>query len=298
MDELSTALQIAAKAHAGQKDKAGADYIKHPLAVSEKCRSPRAKIAALLHDVVEDSDVTLDDLRAAGIGGDVIAAVDCLTKRKGEKLDDYLDRVASDDIAIEVKFADMLHNADVLRFPSSFDKNEAEKIFNRYCERMMRLSEKAGTKIRLLSTEAYDEVQRKTNLYLVRTGQRGSDYKPPLEDVKFAVEITASNESRDRAFVFLFEKGTGGIIGYYEIWIDGMYMFIHRVDIRYNLGKEIKEQSLCRGNSIIEVKITTASNAIAADLEARKINVDRFHIAVSEAEKGGWIFTARHAGFL
>ena len=60
------ALQIAVRAHKGQKDKAGHDYILHPIRVSERCDDPRAKIVALLHDTIEDSDITADHLREEG----------------------------------------------------------------------------------------------------------------------------------------------------------------------------------------------------------------------------------------
>jgi (p)ppGpp synthase/HD superfamily hydrolase len=143
MDERAIALQIARKAHDGQKDKVGEDYIKHPLTVSYYCKTERGQIAALLHDVVEDSDVTLKDLRAAGIGEDVITAVKCLTKIKDEKLTDYYNRVALNDIATEVKFADMRHNSDRSRFPKDRQK-EAEENNQRYFERAKELSRIAG----------------------------------------------------------------------------------------------------------------------------------------------------------
>ena len=116
-DEYEKALQIATSAHNGQKCWYGEDYITHPVTVSGLCKTERGKIAALLHDVVEDTHVTLDDLRAAGIGEDVVVAVDRLTKRKEEKTEDYHKRVTSSDIAIEVKFADMRHNSDMSRIP-------------------------------------------------------------------------------------------------------------------------------------------------------------------------------------
>ncbi|MDR2202005.1 MAG: hypothetical protein LBP26_04495 [Clostridiales bacterium] len=67
--------------------------------------------------MVEDADVTFNGLLEASIDADVVAAMDCLTKRKGKKPDDYYNRVAKNGIAIEVKFADMRHNSDATRFP-------------------------------------------------------------------------------------------------------------------------------------------------------------------------------------
>jgi len=143
MKEYEIALNIATKAHEGQTDKSGIDYIEHPLTVSSYCASERAKIAALLHDVVEDSSVTLEDLLAAGIGADVIEAVDCLTKREGETLDEYFRRVAASDIAVEVKFADMRHNSDTSRWK---EKTGVAAITNykKYAQRIEKLHNMTG----------------------------------------------------------------------------------------------------------------------------------------------------------
>ena len=84
MSTLEKAIEIAARAHTGQVDKAGAPYILHPLRLMMAVRRPNERMAAVLHDVVEDTDVTLDDLRAAQFQEEVLDAVDALTKRKGE----------------------------------------------------------------------------------------------------------------------------------------------------------------------------------------------------------------------
>lgn len=127
---LEKALEIANKAHAGQKDKGGQPYIHHPLAVANMVQKPVEKIVALLHDVIEDSDVTIDDLRAAGFGDEVINAVFAITKIKGESYEDYLERVAGNSIATAVKIADMTHNSDISRIPNPSPK-DFERV-NRY----------------------------------------------------------------------------------------------------------------------------------------------------------------------
>jgi (p)ppGpp synthase/HD superfamily hydrolase len=143
--EYKTALSIAQKAHAGQKDKTGADYILHPLAVAESIaffewnlQCEQKRIAAMLHDVVEDSPVTLDDLRTAGISEEVVAAVDCLTKRDGETLDAYFARIRPNHIAHQVKVYDMKHNMDVSRWPVE-RMDEAFANREKYAERLQRL---------------------------------------------------------------------------------------------------------------------------------------------------------------
>lgn len=117
------ALQTAMKAHGGQVDKAGRDYIEHPIAVAARVNSPEEKMAAYLHDVVEDTDVTLEDLRSMGFPECVIEAVDCLTKREGVSLADYLYRVKRNEIARVVKLADLDHNSDISRIPEPKEKD-------------------------------------------------------------------------------------------------------------------------------------------------------------------------------
>lgn len=107
-----TILEIAIKAHHGQfrRDEV-TPYIEHPLAVSSAFPPEWWEYdVALLHDVVEDTDWTLEDLRANGVHSFVVNAVDALTKRKGEKYSSYLERVASNGCAIRVKLADIAAN--------------------------------------------------------------------------------------------------------------------------------------------------------------------------------------------
>ena len=139
------ALAIAKKAHKGQKDKAGVDYIEHPVAVASYCDIIAVRVAALLHDVVEDSDITPEDLRGAGMNNNVIRAVECLTKKKDENIDEYYKRVAADDIAAAVKFADMRHNSDKSRWPADMQE-KAEENYQKYHGRAKRLFDMIGEK--------------------------------------------------------------------------------------------------------------------------------------------------------
>ncbi len=123
--QVQKAYAIAAAAHAGQVDKAGADYINHPLTVASFVETDEEKIVALLHDVVEDTAVTLRDLRDAGFSEAVVHAVDCVTKRAGEALQDYLLRVKSDPLATSVKLADLRHNSDLSRLAAPTEKDLA-----------------------------------------------------------------------------------------------------------------------------------------------------------------------------
>ena len=156
--EYEKALMIAAKAHEGQKDMSGNDYIYHPIAVSGYCITEKGKITGLLHDVVEDTAVTLKDLRAEGYDEDIITAIDCISKRKGEEITDYLKRVATSDIAAEVKFADMRHNG--MRWPEDRPKEEAYANYQKYNGRAKQLVLLVGKERaeKLMSPETYEWV--------------------------------------------------------------------------------------------------------------------------------------------
>src|SRR5690606_7418836 len=109
---LLVARLIANVAHAGQVDKAGLPYITHPTRVAQLVGeiSPAdtdAKTVAWLNDVVEDSAITLNDLRRWGLSRDVVAAVDAITRRSGEDPDVYYARVAASPRALQVKIADI-----------------------------------------------------------------------------------------------------------------------------------------------------------------------------------------------
>lgn len=92
MSNLERAIAIAVEAHKGQKDKSGAPYILHPLRVMGRVNPDTEKIVAVLHDVIEDTRWTFDDLRKEGFSEDVIQAIDCVTKRDGESYEDFVKR--------------------------------------------------------------------------------------------------------------------------------------------------------------------------------------------------------------
>ena len=111
------ALRIATEAHKGQTDKAGEPYINHPLTVESMVSEEDEKIVALLHDVVEDSNITLDDLSKEGFSPAIVSAIDAITKRDGEDTAHYTERVRLNPIARRVKIADLTHNSDLSRIP-------------------------------------------------------------------------------------------------------------------------------------------------------------------------------------
>ena len=110
MSTLERAIVIAAEAHADQVDKAGAPYVLHPLRVMLAVDGRNARIAAVLHDVVEDTGWTLDELRGEEFEEVVVEAVDALTRREGEPYMDFCRRAARNEIARRVKLADIADN--------------------------------------------------------------------------------------------------------------------------------------------------------------------------------------------
>jgi len=125
---LNKAIAIAAQAHAGQTDKGGAPYILHPLRVMMNVEGECEKICAVLHDVVEDSDVTFDDLRREGFGEDVLTVLERLTRRADESYDDFIGRVLHNEIACQVKRADLIDNMDLARIPNPTEKDTGRII--------------------------------------------------------------------------------------------------------------------------------------------------------------------------
>jgi (p)ppGpp synthase/HD superfamily hydrolase len=138
--DLERALQIAVQAHAGQKDKNGAAYIFHPLRVMMRCTSERAKMAALLHDVVEDTDWTFEQLAQEGFPADLIATLKLLTHEEGVSYDDYVTRTMTDPIAMEVKIADLEDNSDIRRM-HEVDEKAADRL-RKYHKAWKRLAAK------------------------------------------------------------------------------------------------------------------------------------------------------------
>jgi len=137
---VEEAVEMAVQAHRGQTDKYGQPYILHVLGVAARCRSVEEKIVAFLHDVVEDTDHTFDDLRAAGFSERIIEAIDCLTRRKGESYDAFVERIAPNPLARAVKLADLEDNMDIRRSSRPMREKDAERM-EKYRTAWQRLAE-------------------------------------------------------------------------------------------------------------------------------------------------------------
>lgn len=122
---LEKAAKLAEKAHQGQVDKGGQPYILHPGRVMEQCETETEKIVALLHDVMEDTPYTLEDLRQEGFSEEVLEALLCLTHREGESYMAYIGRVCENPLAARVKYADLQDNMDLRRIPEPTERDFA-----------------------------------------------------------------------------------------------------------------------------------------------------------------------------
>ena len=114
--QLAAAIQIAVNAHAAQFDKGGKPYILHPLhLMNQLLFDPELAAIAVLHDVVEDSDITFESLKQTGMGDRVIAALRLLTHKPEQSYDDYVQQICTNYDAIRVKRKDLEHNSDITR---------------------------------------------------------------------------------------------------------------------------------------------------------------------------------------
>lgn len=126
LDELrEKAMQIAIKVHHGQVDKGGNDYTYHPIRVSDSCNSEEEKIVALLHDIIEDGDVTADYLLMQGFPRDILDAIISVTRNKDEDYFDFIQRCKANTIGCKVKIADLEDNMDITRLNELTDKDIA-----------------------------------------------------------------------------------------------------------------------------------------------------------------------------
>lgn len=121
---LENAILFATKAHKGQTDKGGKPYIFHSFRVMLSCEKQEEQIAAVLHDVLEDTDSTKEDLQKAGFSEEIIKAVVCLTKQKKEDYFDYIQKVKQNEIARVVKLADLQDNMNLKRLSVITEKDK------------------------------------------------------------------------------------------------------------------------------------------------------------------------------
>ena len=114
-DKTKKAMKLCYEAHKNQVDKSGLPYVFHPAHVAEQMTDEATTIVALLHDVVEDTDYTLEDLATEGFGEDILEAVALMTHEDDVPYLDYVAKLKDNPIARVVKLADLAHNSDLSR---------------------------------------------------------------------------------------------------------------------------------------------------------------------------------------
>ena len=123
--EINKAIKLMFAAHKEQLDKNGLPYVFHPFHVAEQMQDEDCVIAALLHDIIEDTDMTADDLRAQGFSDRVVDAVVLLTHTENDDYGEYIRNIKKNPIARAVKLADLRHNSDLSRLETVTDKDLA-----------------------------------------------------------------------------------------------------------------------------------------------------------------------------
>lgn len=137
MSTLQRAIEIATKAHAGQFDKGGKEYIGHPLRVMEMGKTEAEKIVGVLHDVIEDTSITIEYLSEEGFSKEILDALLCVTKLSNkEDYDHFISRVMTNPLAVKVKINDLKNNMDITRLIRVTEKDlvrirKYQKAYNR-----------------------------------------------------------------------------------------------------------------------------------------------------------------------
>ena len=132
---LERAIEIAVTEHKGQIDKASQPYILHAIRLMLKMQTEEEMIVSVLHDAIEDSDLTFDDLRKEGFTENILEALDCLTIRKNENesYEHFISRILENKLAIKVKIADLEDNMNILRLKKITEKDVARlKKYHKY----------------------------------------------------------------------------------------------------------------------------------------------------------------------
>lgn len=158
MTTLEDAVTLAAQVHRGQKDKAGRPYILHSLRVMLAQETDLGMTAAVLHDVVEDTGLTIEDLRRMGYPKAVLELIDLVTRREGEAYDEYIERARRSPLAKRIKLADLEDNMDVSRLPEVTEKDR------------VRLAKYAAAKTALLEPDSAGDSGSGNRKYLAWGG--------------------------------------------------------------------------------------------------------------------------------
>ena len=198
MSTLEKAIEIATEAHQGQFDKAGRDYIGHPLRVMEMGKTKEEKIVGVLHDVIEDTDWTFEKLAEEGFSDEVIAALRCVTKiSENENYDDFIYRVKKNPLAVAVKINDLTDNMDIRRLPYLSDKDV--KRLKKYLKAYKRLTGEPVYSI-------YAAKQENPNAYEPWTEEADAELARLWSEGKSVADIAAHFGRKNTAIITRLKK--------------------------------------------------------------------------------------------
>jgi len=151
MSTLARAISLAAQYHEGQTDKGGRPYVFHPLRLMLKALTEQEQIAAVLHDTIEDTDLTLDDLRKEGFSDEIVEAIDRLSRREEETYHEFILRIKENRLAARVKILDLQDNMDLTRIKKPSEKDQ---------KRLLKYSRALDTLLSHNGTQEADEKDR------------------------------------------------------------------------------------------------------------------------------------------
>ena len=215
-DATKRAMNLCFTAHKNQRDLGGSPYVFHPFHLAEEMPDEDCTVAALLHDVVEDTAYTLEDLGMMGFNPKVIHAVDLLTRKKGTTYMEYIAQIKTDRIARTVKLADLRHNADQNRL--CYQSESSRKLMLRYQKAMKMLTEEPSKA----------DKQRAYERYCL---QWMLDHDITLNDLIHSMEHYRSHEPSEQLTIpQLFEEWqkdqgfSGKIWACFEEWNDSEYI--------------------------------------------------------------------------
>jgi hypothetical protein len=157
MSTLTRAIEIASKAHEGATDKYGAPYINHVTRVMNMGQNDNEKIVGVLHDVIEDTHWTFEDLEKEGFSKEVIDAIKCVTKTsEDEDYVDFITRVKINPLAVKVKLNDLTDNLDIKRMPEVIesDLKRLNKYLKAYNELIKSQKSNTSPKKRMMYSDA------------------------------------------------------------------------------------------------------------------------------------------------
>jgi len=146
-NSLNRAIELAKKAHENQKDKAGKPYIEHCLRVMNNLNTPEEKIVGVLHDSIEDTDLTIEKLKNNGFSEPILAAILAITKKDNEDYETYIKRAIANPLALRVKIADLKDNMNINRIqnPTAKDYRRLAKYRAIYSRLLKEIAAKKKT---------------------------------------------------------------------------------------------------------------------------------------------------------